>query len=215
MNTETQNQEQTIPQIKRPKVVCLCGSTRFFKEFQRQNYLETMKGNIVLSVGFYPHAQEEVHGEAVACTPEQKIALDELHKRKIDMADEVFVLDVENYVGESTRSEINYAQVLGKVIRYLSQEAQERTFPAQKQSLLFCFDATPNESYPVRVLSAYIEDSTSWSDNFVGAEPTNPLVIHMNDAQAKRNILLRKAIAVLREDSAASLTDMRHLNMGA
>lgn len=103
----------------KPKVVCLCGSTRFKDAFDEANYLETMAGRIVLSVGFFMHASGNRHGQEVGATPEQKIALDELHKRKIDLADEVYVLNVAGYIGESTRSEINYAESLGKPIRYL------------------------------------------------------------------------------------------------
>lgn len=106
---------------KRPIIVVLCGSTRFYEQFQRSNYDETMAGKIVLSVGFYLHRPDSVHGEALGCTTEQKIALDELHKRKIDLADEVFVLNVGGYIGESTRSEIEYAKVIGRPIRYLEQ----------------------------------------------------------------------------------------------
>lgn len=103
-----------------PKIVCLCGSTRFYEKFQEANYTETMAGNIVLSVGFYPHAQKEVHhSEDVGCTAEQKVALDALHKQKIDLADEVFVLNVNGYIGSSTRGEIEHAESKGKVIRYL------------------------------------------------------------------------------------------------
>jgi len=104
-----------------PTIICLCGSTRFYKEFQKANYRETMAGRIVLSVGFYPHAQDEVHGEQYGVTPEQKVALDELHKRKIDLADEVLVLNVGGYIGESTRSEIEYANKMGKPVRYLER----------------------------------------------------------------------------------------------
>jgi hypothetical protein len=104
---------------KRPKIVCLCGSTRFYEEFQRQNYLETMAGNIVLSVGHYPHSSEQVHGENIGITPEQKIALDELHKRKIDLADEVLILNVGGYIGDSTESERQYALWTNKKVRYL------------------------------------------------------------------------------------------------
>lgn len=102
-----------------PKIVCLCGSTRFYQQFQIANYLETMAGNIVLSVGFYAHSPGANHSEDVGCTPTQKIALDELHKRKIDLADEVLVLNVGGYIGESTRSEIEYAQRLKMPLRYL------------------------------------------------------------------------------------------------
>lgn len=85
----------------------------------RSNYEETMAGRIVLSVGFYMHSAEAAHGEAWGCTAEQKIALDDLHKRKIEMADEVLILNVGGYIGSSTRSELEHAQKLGKKVRYL------------------------------------------------------------------------------------------------
>jgi hypothetical protein len=44
---------------------------------------------------------------------------DELHKRKIDLADEVMVLNVGGYIGDSTRSEIEYAVKTGKTVKYL------------------------------------------------------------------------------------------------
>lgn len=117
-------------QHERPVIVCLCGSTRFYAAFQEANYRETMAGKIVLSVGFYrPSPQSEAektryqgtHDESWGCTPEQKIALDELHKRKIDLADEVLVLNVGGYIGASTRSEIEYATKRGKPVRYLEE----------------------------------------------------------------------------------------------
>lgn len=107
----------------RPKVVCLCGSTRFYDAFQRANYDETMAGNIVLSVGFYMHSEGQVHGQTIGCTPEQKEALDQLHMRKIDLADEVLVLNVGGYYGESTQREIKYAETHGKPIRWLEANA--------------------------------------------------------------------------------------------
>jgi hypothetical protein len=106
----------------RPRIVCLCGSTRFYQQFKEANYRETMAGKIVLSVGFYPHAQVQEHGQHIGVTDEQKLALDELHKRKIDLADEVLVLNVGGYIGSSTRGEIEHAKKTGKTIRYLSVE---------------------------------------------------------------------------------------------
>jgi hypothetical protein len=103
----------------RPKIICLCGSTKFKEAFDDANYHETMKGKIVLSVGFCMHASGNRHGEYIGCTPEQKIALDELHKQKIDLADEVLILNVDGYIGDSTRSELEYAQKLNKKIRFL------------------------------------------------------------------------------------------------
>lgn len=116
-----------------PTIVCLCGSTKFRDAFMRANYQETMAGKIVLSVGFFMHSPETwysaVSGQTVGCTPEQKIKLDELHKRKIDLADEILVLDIGQYVGQSTMSEINYAVAHNKPVRYLSIEgwAQDQT----------------------------------------------------------------------------------------
>lgn len=102
-----------------PKIVCLCGSTKFFDAFQKANYKLTMEGIIVLTVGFYPHAPQSFHGEGVGATSEEKVKLDELHKRKIDLADEIFVLNVGGYIGSSTRSEIDYAINTGKPVVYL------------------------------------------------------------------------------------------------
>lgn len=107
----------------RPRIVCLCGSTRFKDAFDEANYQETMAGRIVLSVGFFMHASGNRHGEAVGATPDQKIALDELHKRKIDLADEILVLNVGDYIGSSTASEIAYAVEHGKPVRYLEESA--------------------------------------------------------------------------------------------
>lgn len=107
----------------RPLIVVLCGSTRFYDAFQQANYELTMRGHIVLSVGFYPHAKaKHGHGEGVGHDSTEKVALDELHKRKIDLADRVLALDVGGYIGESTRSEIEYAEQHGKPVDYLSAE---------------------------------------------------------------------------------------------
>jgi hypothetical protein len=79
-----------------------------------------MQGKIVLSVGFYPHAAaEHGHGEGVGHDSNEKVMLDELHKRKIDLADEVFVINVGGYIGESTRAEIEYAEWAGRPIKFL------------------------------------------------------------------------------------------------
>lgn len=102
----------------RPRVVCLCGSTRFYAAFQEANFRETMAGKIVLSVGFYPHSDGQEHGEHIGITPEQKEALDQLHLCKIDLADEVLVLNVGGYIGTSTAREIAYAHARGIRVRY-------------------------------------------------------------------------------------------------
>lgn len=118
MSYVTLESRQTKAVEDGPEVVCLCGSTRFYAEFQRANYELTMAGKIVLTVGFYPH-NAQVHGEGVGATSDQKAALDELHKRKIDLAHRVLVLNIGGYVGDSTRSEIAYAERIGVPVDYL------------------------------------------------------------------------------------------------
>ena len=102
----------------RPPIVVLCGSTRFWETFQKENLRLTLEGTIVLSVGGATTSDEE-HLRHGVITEEDKIRLDELHKRKIDLADEVLVLNVGGYIGDSTKSEIEYALALGKPIVYL------------------------------------------------------------------------------------------------
>ena len=113
-------------------VVTLCGSTRFYEQFQRAYYEETMKGSIVLSVGFFMHSAEQAHGESIGCTEEQKQELDRLHMDKIDMSDEILVLNVEGYVGSSTTNEIRHARDEWKRIRFLEPD----NIPEHVQQLL-------------------------------------------------------------------------------
>jgi hypothetical protein len=109
-----------------PRIVCLCGSTRFWKTFQEASLQETMEGRIVLSIGAATGSDDD-HFAALPADEYAGIkeALDELHKRKIDLADEILVLNVDNYIGDSTRSEIAYAMSLGKPVRWLSAPSEE------------------------------------------------------------------------------------------
>ena len=96
------------------KVVTLCGSTKFKDEFLRVQKELTLEGNIVISVGLFGHSGDnEVWTEGV------KSMLDDMHKRKIDMADEIFVINVDGYIGTSTKSEIAYAISKGIPVNYL------------------------------------------------------------------------------------------------
>lgn len=95
------------------KVVTLCGSTRFKDEYLAIQKRLTLEGNIVISVGLFGHS-----GDDEVWTEGTKAMLDDMHKRKIDMADEIFVINVGGYIGESTRSEIDYALANGKAVKY-------------------------------------------------------------------------------------------------
>ncbi len=98
------------------KVITLCGSTKFKEEFIQEQRRLTLEGIIVISVGIFGHADGE---NETVITDEIKVMLDDMHKRKIDMADEIFVINPGGYIGSSTRSEIDYAMGKGKEIKYL------------------------------------------------------------------------------------------------
>ena len=107
--------------MNRPKIICLCGSTRFWKTFRDVGLRLTLAGKIVLSIGICaPNSKILAHPNS-PYGKFQKRRLDELHKRKIDLADEVLILNVDGYIGESTRSELEYAKIHGKIIKYLEK----------------------------------------------------------------------------------------------
>ena len=103
------------------KVITLCGSTRFKDQFTEAQKRLTLEGNIVISVGLFGHSDDNEVWENMdeGTLTKTKEMLDDMHKRKIDMADEIFVINVNGYIGDSTRSEIDYALKHGKSVRYL------------------------------------------------------------------------------------------------
>lgn len=170
--------KKSVPTVAR-MIVCLCGSTRFSRAFAEANLEETLKGNIVLTVGNMMHSSDADTEVCVRCCAidrsapclkgyamhqfekltspwhaDTKKALDELHKKKIELADEVFVLngfacskckrapnvsnycldgtrsphDFVPYIGDSTKSEIAHAIKLGKPLRFLNRFHFDRVF---------------------------------------------------------------------------------------
>lgn len=104
----------------KPTIVCLCGSTRFSQAFRGANLRETLAGKIVLSIGCDMRSDDQLFGHMSEEEVVQiKKRLDELHLRKIDLADEVLVLNVSGYIGKSTNNEIEYAKLKRKHVRYL------------------------------------------------------------------------------------------------
>ena len=100
-------------------IVCLCGSTRFSKAFRDAQLSETLKNKIVLTIGCNMKSDADIFGnlsESELCSIKER--LDELHLRKIDLADEVLILNVGDYIGESTAKELAYAKQHDKIIRY-------------------------------------------------------------------------------------------------
>lgn len=98
-------------------VITLCGSTRFKELFLEAQKRLTLEGNIVISVGLFGHS-----GDEEVWTPGTKEMLDNMHKRKIDMADAIYVINPGGYIGDSTRSEIEYAKANGKKVLYLENK---------------------------------------------------------------------------------------------
>lgn len=96
-------------------IITLCGSTRFKEDFERVNRELTLAGNIVISVGCFGHSGDTF-------TEEQKVMLDDIHKRKIDMADAIYVINKDGYIGSSTKSEIEYAEAHNKEIIFMEED---------------------------------------------------------------------------------------------
>ncbi len=105
--------------VRKYKVITLCGSTKFKDKFIKAQKELTLKGNIVLTVGFFESVDSEYN---TIITEDVKIMLDDMHKRRIDMSDEIFVINKDGYIGSSTKSEIEYAKKIGKKINYLENK---------------------------------------------------------------------------------------------
>lgn len=106
--------------INGAKVITLCGSTRFTEEMLVKQWELTKQGNVVLSwcalPASYFQGEDKIH---IGDQEGVKEIVDEVHFRKIDLSDEVLVINIGGYIGESTRNEINYATKQGKLIKYL------------------------------------------------------------------------------------------------
>ena len=100
--------------IQNYPVVTLCGSTKFKDDFIETQKRLTLQGYIVISVGLFGHSGDDLNNS--------KEMLDDMHKRKIDLADEIYVINKNGYIGSSTKSEIEYAKAHGKKITYLENQ---------------------------------------------------------------------------------------------
>lgn len=102
------------------KTITLCGSTKFKEQFLAAQKRLTLEGNVVISVGLFGHS-----GDEQAWSENTKTMLDEIHTQKIAMADQIFVINKNGYVGESTKKQIQYATSNNKIIKYLEPIEQE------------------------------------------------------------------------------------------
>ena len=101
-------------------VITLCGSTRFKDDYVRVQRELTLKGYVVISVGLFGHADGEYE---TVLTDEVKGMLDDMHLQKIDMAEAIYVINRNGYIGSSTAREIAYAKARGKEIQYMEEPA--------------------------------------------------------------------------------------------
>lgn len=107
---------------KQPKIITLCGSTRFIETIAVMGYLLEKEGAIVLGLHFLPQSYFKVEGVVESHIAEKEgVAehFDNLHLRKIDISDSIYVVNIDGYIGKSTRNEINYAEKIGKSVSYL------------------------------------------------------------------------------------------------
>ena len=95
------------------KIITLCGSTKFKKDFERVNKELSLKGNVVISVAYFGHSED------TPPTTDEKLLLDRVHLAKIDLADEIYVINTTGYIGESTRREIDYARNRGRAVTFM------------------------------------------------------------------------------------------------
>lgn len=116
--------------INNYNIITLCGSTKFKDEFLVAQKELTLQGNIVISVGLFGHADGDYQ---TVLTDDIKIMLDDMHKGKIDLSNEIFVINKGGYIGESTKGEIEYAIQTGKIVKYLEEITD-------KQKPIGCFE---------------------------------------------------------------------------
>lgn len=140
---------------KKHKIITLCGSTKFKDEFIKAQREFSLKGYIVLSVGLFGHADNE-YDENI--TDEIKETLDSAHLQKIDMSDEIFVINKDNYIGESTKKEIEHAKSKNIIVNYL--EAPARLVEVTFQEMLRTNDR-------IKCIHPSFENSISkWEEDF-------------------------------------------------
>jgi len=110
----------------RPKIITLCGSSRFPDAFELATLHLSLQGHIVIGLSAFAHADRPqgakfLLADADESKPEKR-AIDELHFRKIDLADEIFVVNLGGYLGTSTKREIAYARQHGKTVHFMFPE---------------------------------------------------------------------------------------------
>ena len=106
-------------------IITLCGSTKFTDEMLIKQWELTKAGHIVLTWCVLPNSYfEQVicgNGDHAHLGDQENVKeiIDAVHKKKIDLSDEILVINVDDYIGESTKSEVLHALKAGKIVRFL------------------------------------------------------------------------------------------------
>lgn len=98
--------------MEKYKIITLCGSTKFKDEFIEAEKELSNKEYLVFSVAQYTHADK------IEISEKQRRMFDKMHREKIKLSDAIYVINVNDYIGESTQQEIEYAKSLGKEVYY-------------------------------------------------------------------------------------------------
>lgn len=130
--------------MNKRKVITLCGSTKFKETFENVQKDLTLQGNVIFSLDFFSKSDN------ISITPDLEKLLFEIHLQKIDMSDEIFVINVDGYIGESTKKEIEYAKQKGKTVTYLETPYKKRT----KSHVLLFLIKLKNERKKIIAFSA-------------------------------------------------------------
>lgn len=121
--------------MKKPKVIVLCGSTKYVQIMAVVGWLlERDEGAIVMGLHLLPYWYPNCPPDHLAEHENVKEQLDELHMRKIDLADEIFVVNRDHYIGNSTKREIEYAQSKGLPLRWYTEDPLKETIEAMIES---------------------------------------------------------------------------------
>lgn len=178
------------------KVVTLCGSTKFKEEFIQAQKELTLQGYIVLTVGLFGHT-----GDKEAFDIETKMMLDDMHKRKIDLSDSIYVINKDSYIGESTRSEIQYAISKNKIVNYMYipeyYNAIYRFKPKKSKDVLLGY-AMIKEARKIYFIEApngvrydYKEEELEWYQEIKFTKTINKIV-YVHNAQVLKNNSIQK-----------------------
>ena len=110
--------------MNKPKVIVLCGSSKFCQIMAVCAWvLERDEGAITIGLHLLPEwYSPDLPDSHLAEHEGVASAMDELHKRKIDLADEIFIVNYKDYIGDSTKNEIMYAQEKGVPVRWFQHD---------------------------------------------------------------------------------------------